>query len=82
MSKMHSVAVQQQQHAIERSCQPRRLKRTTSASWGSLGSGVERSDWSETRQVRRVKTGLQLDSRMSRQMKPVWDEMSAGGGRC
>lgn len=60
-----------------RFCQTRRLKRTTSASWGSLGSGVERSDWSETRQVRRVKTGLQLDLRMSRQMKPVWDEMSA-----
>lgn len=54
------------------------LRLTTSASCGSLGSGVDRRDWSETRQVRRVKTGLQLDLRMSRQMKPVWDEISEG----
>lgn len=42
----------------------------TSASCGSLGSGVLRSDWRDKRADLTVKTGDQAEERVSRQMAP------------
>ena len=45
----------------------------TTASWGSLGSGAQRSACSESRAVRMVKAGDHSSLRMSRQIAPVWE---------
>ena len=47
----------------------------TSASCGSVGSGLQSSAWRERRAVFIVRAGDQVSFSMSRQIAPVWEEM-------